>query len=137
MEYGLISNINQYADNQQILIQQIQPSNEIVKLKNGDEAKQIAKDSFFKKVEESSSLNEVNNEISETSEAKQVSAQDVAQYQEVVLTNLNFGYNNASKDFFVKAVRGEAENQFPTDEMMRLKAYFIAQAKAEQAAELS
>lgn len=137
MEYGLISNINQYADNQQILIQQIQPSNEIAKLKNGDEAKQIAKDSFFKNVEESSSTNEVTNETSETSEAKQVSAQDVAQYQEVVLTNLNFGYNNASKDFFVKAVRGEAETQFPTDEMMKLKAYFIAQAKAEQAAELN
>jgi len=137
MEYGLISNINQYADNQQILIQQIQPSSEIAKIKSGDEAKQLAKDSFFKNVEESSSTNEINSEVSETKETKEVTAQDVAKYQEVVLTNLNFGFNNDSKDFFVKAVRGEAESQFPTDEMMKLKAYFIAQAKAEQAAELN
>lgn len=137
MEYGLISNINQYADNQDILIQQIKPSNEIAKLSNGDEAKQLAKDSFFKNVNESSSSNKVTKESSSANQTKEVSAQEVAQYQEVVLTNLNFGYNNSSKDFYVKAVRGESESQFPTDEMMKLKAYFIAQAKAERAAELN
>lgn len=137
MEYGLISNINQYADNQEVLIQQIQPSNEIAKLTNGDEAKQIARDSFFKKVEASSATEKTSEDVSATSEAKQVTPAEVAQYQEVVLTNLNFGFNNDSRDFFVKAVRGESESQFPTDDMMKLKAYFIAQAKAERAAELS
>ncbi len=39
--------------------------------------------------------------------------------------------------FFVRAVRGETQNQFPTDDMMRLKAYFIAQARAETAAEIN
>lgn len=130
MEYGLTSKINQYADNHQIAIQQVQPSNEIAKLKNGNEAKEIAKENFLKGVEKA-------DEASKTSETKEVSAQKVSQYQEVVLTNLNFGYNSDSRDFFVKAVRGNIENQFPTDEMMKMKAYFIAQAKAEAEAALN
>lgn len=131
MEYGLTANIGQYADNYQIAIQQVQPSNEIAKLKNRDEAKEIAKDNFLKGVEKSSE------ETSEVSQTKEVSPQKVSQYQEVVLTNLNFGYNSSSKDFFVKAVRGESESQYPTDEMMKMKAYFIAQAKAEAEATLN
>lgn len=130
MEYGLIPKINQYADNSQVQLQQIQPLNEIAKLKNGDEAKQIAKDNFLKGVDETSL------KASETAKAKEVSSQTASQYQEVVLTNLNFGFNDSSRDFFVRAVRGQAENQFPTDDMMRLKAYFIGQAKADMAAEL-
>lgn len=124
MEYGLIPSINQYTDNHEILIQQVQPSSEIAKLKNGDEAKEIAKENFLKEVDKTSE------ETSEVSESKEVSVQEVSQYQEVVLTNLNFGFNNSSRDFFVRAVRGEVENQYPTDEMMRLKAYFIAQSEA-------
>lgn len=46
-----------------------------------------------------------------------------ANFNEFALTNFNFGFNNDSHDFFVKAIRGEAENQYPTDDMMRLKAY--------------
>lgn len=131
MEYGLISNVNQYADNNQVQIQQIQPLSKIIKLKN-DESKQIIKDDFLKGVDETSSEKTL-----EAQETKKVTPQDVAQYQEVVLTNLNFGYNNSSKDFYVKATRGESLNQFPTDEMMKLKAYFIAQAKAELATTLN
>ncbi len=33
MEYGLIPRMNQYADNTQVKIQQIQPSNEVSLLK--------------------------------------------------------------------------------------------------------
>jgi len=131
MEYGLMPNINQYVDNNQVQLQQVQPLSEIAKLKNGDEAKQIAKDNFLKGVDSVSA-----GKTSEVSKSKEVSPQKVAQYQEVALTNLNFGYNDSSKDFYVKAVRGKAESQFPTDEMMKLKAYFIAQSKAEVAAEL-
>ena len=129
MEYGLISRINQYADNNQVQIQQIQPSNEIAQLRNGDEARQLERETFLKGVDEKS--------VEEVSQTKEVSAQKVAQYQEVELTNLNFGYNSSSGDFYVKAIRGEAQNQYPTDEMMKLKAYFIAEAKAQREAELS
>ena len=132
MEYGLVPRINQYVDNNQVQIQQVQASSEISKLKNGDQSKQITQDNFLKGVGTTSS-----EKTSEASESKEVTAQDVAQYQEVALTNLNFGYNESSKDFYVKAVRGEAESQFPTDEMMKLKAYFMAQAKAELMSELS
>lgn len=135
MEYGLISNINQYADNNQVLIQQIQPSNEIAKLSNGDEAKKIAKDNFLEGVDEANNVNKTS-EASESKETREVTAQEVAQYQEVELTNLNFGYNSSSQDFYVKVDRGGTESQFPTDEMMKLKAYFLAEAKAELAAKL-
>ena len=121
MEYGLISNIGQYADNKKIQIQQIQPSNEIAKLANGDESKEVSNNSLLDEVNESSNVN--------ASKTKKVSAQEISEYQEVVLTNLNFGYNSSSQDFYVKAVRGENESQFPTDDMMRIKAYFIAEAK--------
>ncbi|AXH12526.1 hypothetical protein [Halarcobacter bivalviorum] len=122
MEYGLIPKIDQAAQNYQLLVQQVQPSNEIAKLKEQNEAKEIVKENFLKPKEKE--------EVSESSTTIKA-----VPYQEVVLTNLNFGFNNSSKDFYVKAIRGEAENQYPTDEMMRLKAYFIAQAKAEAAKE--
>ncbi len=122
MEYGLIPKIDQAAQNYQLLVQQVQPSNEIAKLKEQNEAKEIAKENFLKPKEKE--------EVTESSTPIKA-----VPYQEVVLTNLNFGFNNSSKDFYVKAIRGEAENQYPTDEMMRLKAYFIAQAKAEAAKE--
>ncbi len=131
MEYGLIPKVNQYADNNLIQIQQVQPLTEIANLKNGDDARQVTEDKFLKGVDETSAT-----KTSEVQETKKIKPQDVAQYQEVVLTNMNFGFNDSSKDFFVRAIRGEAQNQFPTDEMMKLKAYFIAQAKAEAAAEL-
>ncbi|WP_321311354.1 hypothetical protein [Halarcobacter sp.] len=125
MEYGLIPTINQYAENNELLIQQVQPSNEIAKLSNGNEAKQIARDAFLKGVNEVSET-----ESSKVSKTEEVSTAKVSQYQEVVLTNLNFGFNDSSRDFYVKAVRGEAENQYPTDDMMRLKAYYISQEQA-------
>lgn len=122
MEYGLIPKIDQAAQNYQLLVQQVQPSNEIAKLKEQNEAKEIVKENFLKPKEKE--------EVKES-----LTPVKAVPYQEVVLTNLNFGFNNSSKDFYVKAIRGEAENQYPTDEMMRLKAYFIAQAKAEAAKE--
>ncbi len=115
MEYGLIPQINQYADNNKILVDKIQPSNEISEIKEGDEAQELSREKLLKS--------------KEVSKSKEVTLQEVEQYKEVVLTNLNFGYNSSSKDFFVRVVRGDVENQFPTDEMMKLKAYFIAKAE--------
>lgn len=132
MEYGLIPTINQYADNNQVMIKQVQPLSGIAELKNGDESRQITKDNFLKGVESPSS-----NDNKEVSETKSVTDQGISQYQEVVLTNLNFGFNDSSRDFFVRAIRGESQNQFPTDDMMKLKAFFTAQAKAESTVALN
>ncbi|MGB6329004.1 MAG: hypothetical protein WBF48_08750 [Halarcobacter sp.] len=129
MEYGLIPRMNQYADNTQVKIQQIQPSNEVSLLKNNNESAQIERETFLKGIETKS--------VEKVSETKEVSNQEISKYNEVALTNLNFGYNNSSHDFYVKAIRGEAKSQYPTDEMMKLKAFFIAEAKAQMQANIS
>lgn len=57
---------------------------------------------------------------------KEVKKGDFSTYNEVTLTNLSFGYNDESKDFFIKVKRGDFEAQYPTDEMMRLKAFILS-----------
>lgn len=44
---------------------------------------------------------------------------------EVILDNVRFGYNKESQDFYVKVTRGEAEYKFPTEEMMKIKAFLM------------
>ncbi len=46
---------------------------------------------------------------------------------EVILDNVRFGYNQSSKDFFVKVTRGDTEYRYPTEEMMRVKAYLLSE----------
>ncbi len=48
MEYGLIPKIDQAAQNNQLLVQQVQPSNEIAKLKEGNEPKEVIREEFLK-----------------------------------------------------------------------------------------
>ncbi len=43
----------------------------------------------------------------------------------------NFGFNSSSQDFFVRVERGNSENQYPTEDMMRVKAQMMALQKAE------
>ena len=62
----------------------------------------------------------------EKSQEVKVEKGNFSTYNEVTLTNLNFGFNDESKDFFVKVKRGDVENQYPTDEMMRMKAYLLS-----------
>lgn len=49
-------------------------------------------------------------------------AEDV---NEVILDNVKFGYNKQSQDFYVKVTRGEAEYKFPTEDMMKMKAFLM------------
>ncbi len=44
---------------------------------------------------------------------------------EFMISNVNFGYNSESKDFYVKVNRSDYMAQYPTDEMMKLKAYLM------------
>jgi len=51
-------------------------------------------------------------------------SQSTHNFTEVKLYNTNFGFNDSSKDFFIKVDRGAfSENKYPTDEIMRLKSY--------------
>jgi hypothetical protein len=40
---------------------------------------------------------------------------------EVMLDNVKFGFNEKTKEFFVRVSKGELEYQFPTEDMMKLK----------------
>ncbi|WP_198305159.1 flagellin [Arcobacter vandammei] len=51
--------------------------------------------------------------------------EEIADKNEVILDNITFGYNKSSRDFFVKVTRGDIERKFPTEDMMRLKAYLL------------
>jgi uncharacterized FlaG/YvyC family protein len=60
-------------------------------------------------------------EIRKTQAKEKLNAQPV----EFVISNVNFGYNPESKDFYVKVNRSDYMAQYPTDEMMKLKAYLM------------
>lgn len=50
---------------------------------------------------------------------------------EVILDNVQFGYNKKSHDFYVKVTRGEAEYKFPTEDMMKMKAFLMESIEKE------
>lgn len=41
---------------------------------------------------------------------------------EVILDNVKFGFDNESKEFFVRITKDGNDYQFPTDQIMRMKA---------------
>jgi uncharacterized FlaG/YvyC family protein len=110
MEFGLIPNLEQFQFNSQKKIQTVNELNPSKEIKDENKLEDVAEQ-------------DVIGEIKELKEKETVERPSVEGYNEFTLTNLNFGYNSQSKDFFVKVIRGEAENQYPTDEMMKLRAY--------------
>jgi hypothetical protein len=53
------------------------------------------------------------------------------QHTEVVLDNVSFGFNKETNDFFIKVKRGNVENKYPTDDMMKLKAALLDSLEAQ------
>ncbi len=70
-------------------------------------------------------VDEKNKVIQEDEYKKALGTQSVADKNEVILDNIRFGYNKSSKDFFVKVTRGEAEYKYPTEDMMKVKAFIL------------
>lgn len=120
MEFGLIPNLEQFQFNSQKNIQVINEARELQQVRPDREMEEVV---AYEGIEET-------DEIKEFNSANKI---NISNYQEFELTNLNFGFNSGSKDFFVKVQRGEIENQYPTDEMMKLKEYLMNLNKAEQA----
>jgi uncharacterized FlaG/YvyC family protein len=118
MEYGLIPKLESYSNDQSLQIQKVQPSNSISQVIEGKESSKV-KEEFLK--------------LDETKQTNKVSDSKVSDLIEYNLTNLNFGYNRNSKDFYVKVQRGDSESQYPTDEMMRLKAFLLKNQQQEAA----
>ena len=65
------------------------------------------------------------NKIVPDEKYKNVSSKEVDTLNEVILDNVQFGYNKKSQDFYVKVTRGEAEYKFPTEDMMKMKAFLM------------
>ena len=56
---------------------------------------------------------------------------DTTDKNEIILDNVKFGYNKSSKDFFVKVTRGDAEYKYPTEDIMKVKAYILQELEAQ------
>ncbi|MCT7600759.1 hypothetical protein [Aliarcobacter butzleri] len=110
----MVSKLSQFTDNTALEVQKVQTSSQSAEIKNRQNLESIQE-----KSKESSNVSQVQNEKSATS-----------QKYEVLLTNTNFGYNVNSRDFFVKVERGKVENQYPTEQMMKMKVYIQNQQQS-------
>lgn len=54
-----------------------------------------------------------------------------SELNEIIIDNVQFGYNTKSKDFFVKVTRGDAEYKYPTEDMMKVKAFLLQELEKE------
>jgi uncharacterized FlaG/YvyC family protein len=113
MEYGMIPKIDQFTDNKALEIQKVQPSAKSSEISTGDAVQQVQQEAISK-----------GKEVADTKKVETGST--ASSKYEVVLSNTNFGFNESSKDFYVKVERGSTENQYPTQDMMRVKAYMLS-----------
>lgn len=77
------------------------------------------------KVKKVSEVNDKNKVIQDDEYKKSVGNQDSSEKNEVILDNIRFGYNKNSRDFFVKVTRGDTEYKYPTEDMMKVKAFIL------------
>ena len=75
-------------------------------------------------------IDEKNKVIQEDEYKKALGSGDTTDKNEIILDNVKFGYNKSSKDFFVKVTRGEAEYKYPTEDMMKVKAYILQELES-------
>ena len=115
MEVGFIQKVGIFPNFEQVSkpnldkVQKLTQSDSAFLLKEGAEARSISK--VADKVQEKHIKS-----IKPTAEA--------SKFTEVKLYNSDFGFNDTSKDFFIKVDRGAfVANKYPTDEIMRLKSY--------------
>ena len=118
MELGNIPKIDQFRENKAVEMQQVNSTSNSAKATEQKELKEIQKKSIDQ-AKENSDVQKAQNESASKSK------------YEVVLSNTNFGFNSSSQDFFVRVERGNSENQYPTEDMMRVKAQMMALQKAE------
>ncbi len=76
-------------------------------------------------------IDEKNKVIQEDEYKKALGSGDTTDKNEIILDNVKFGYNKSSKDFFVKVTRGDAEYKYPTEDIMKVKAYILQELEAQ------
>ena len=101
-----------------IEVEQVHSSSETSKLSERNQLQEVQQEEFLK--------------ADKSSEVKKVELNNSSNTYEFTLTNTNFGFNNSSQDFFVRAQRGSSENQYPTEDMMKLKSYIMNLNNASQ-----
>lgn len=111
MEVGNIPRFEQFQNFTIQKTEKVSQTDPSFLLKNGLEAKEVAQ-----------GTQPVQEEKEAATHKKPTSS--TSSFNEVKLYNSNFGFNESSKDFFVKVARDTfVDSKYPTDEMMRLKAY--------------
>ena len=83
------------------------------------------------KMQKVAEVDDKNKVIKDDEYKKALGTKDNSDKNEVILDNVRFGYNKNSKDFFVKVTRGEAEYKYPTEDMMKVKAYILQELEAQ------
>ncbi|PUE64014.1 flagellin [Arcobacter caeni] len=83
------------------------------------------------KTEKVVNVDEKNKVIQEDKYKKALGSENIADKNEIILDNVKFGYNKSSKDFFVKITRGEAEYKYPTEDIMKVKAYILQELESQ------
>ncbi|WP_323808136.1 hypothetical protein, partial [Halarcobacter bivalviorum] len=105
-------------DNDTIELQQVKSTSNSAKNDKQKELQQIQKKSI--------------ENVKDDAKAESIKNDSATQSRyEVVMSNTNFGFNTSSEDFYVKVSRGNVENQYPTEDMMRVKAQMLALQKAQ------
>ncbi|MDD3055878.1 MAG: flagellin [Aliarcobacter sp.] len=75
-------------------------------------------------------VDEKNKVIQEDQYKKALGSGDITDKNEIILDNVKFGYDKSSKNFFVKITRGDAEFKYPTEDMMKVKAYMLQELES-------
>lgn len=91
-----------------------------------------AKLNNVEKIQKINKADENNKVIQNDEYKKALGSGEIPDLNEVILDNVRFGYNKQSKDFFVKVTRGEAEYRYPTEDMMKVKAYILQELESIQ-----
>lgn len=91
-----------------------------------------AKQNNIEKIQKVSNVDEKVKVIQDDEYKKAMSPENNTPQNEVILDNIKFGYNKNSKDFFVKVTRGEVENKYPTEDMMKIKAFLLKELETLQ-----
>lgn len=85
----------------------------------------------IEKAQQVGTVGEKNKIIQDEEYKRNSSKLEDSDLNEVIIDNVQFGYNRLSKDFFVKVTRGDAEYKYPTEDMMRVKAFLLQELEKE------
>jgi len=91
-----------------------------------------AKQNNIEKIQKINKADDSNKVIQNDEYKKALGKEHIPDLNEVILDNVRFGYNKKSQDFFVKVTRGEAEYRYPTEDMMKVKAYILQELESLQ-----